>query len=210
MPFKKGNIAFTGTAGVICCYRSQGRFIYRSATSLTGERVKQDPAFEGFRKSGNRMKEASPIAAALYNQIPAAQKQYSLYRQLTGEALKLIKKDVDKRVIIETLQRLYIDPILQKPAVKTKANLQASSSGRLFVTKRPEESRIRSRRKQKQLQTAGSMSGESKHLDPVALIRPKKTASIPPTKPADSPMASGPIYLGRLKGYRRLKMWLLP
>jgi hypothetical protein len=53
--------------------------------------TKKDPAFKDFRASGNRMKEASPIAAELYNQIPKEQNNYSLYRYSTGEALKMIK-----------------------------------------------------------------------------------------------------------------------
>ena len=209
MPFKTGNIAFTGSDGVICCYYSQGRFIYRSASSLTGERVKKDPAFEGFRKSCNRMKEASPIAAALYKQIPAAQKQYSIYRLLTGEALKLIKQGIDKKVIAEKLHQLYIDPILQKTAAKTKSDHQTSLKGRLFVTNRPAERRLRSRKKQRILQTVGTVSERSTHISVTTYILSKGT-DVSLSQQADQPTTSGPIYLGRLKGYRRLKMWLLP
>ncbi len=72
-----------------------GHNIIRKTTSLTGVRVKTDNAFKGFRESGNRMKQASPIAAALYRLIPAEIKQYSMYRLLTGEALKMIKAGLD-------------------------------------------------------------------------------------------------------------------
>ena len=68
-----------------------GKNIVRRCSSLTGERVKKDAAFRGFRESGNRMKEASPIAASLYKMVPAEIKQYNLYRLLTGEALKMLK-----------------------------------------------------------------------------------------------------------------------
>src|SRR4249920_260800 len=133
MPFKRSHIQFTGTAGDLYGYISQGRFIYRKISSLTGERVKQDPAFEGFRRSCNRMQEASPIAAGLYNQIPKEKKEYSLYRMLTGEALKMIKQGVDKALITETLYKQYIEPVLQAPAQKrVEKTPHKQSTGNLF------------------------------------------------------------------------------
>src|SRR6202035_290348 len=114
MPINRGNTAFTGTAGGICGYFRGGLNIIRAASSLTGARVKKDPAFDGFRKSCNRMREAAPIAASLYNLIRKEQKQFSLYRLLTGETLKMIKQGMDKVDINKKLQELYIDPILQR------------------------------------------------------------------------------------------------
>ncbi|MEJ0081494.1 MAG: hypothetical protein WDM78_11260 [Puia sp.] len=58
--------------------------IWRRSSSLTGERTKKDPAFKGFRKSSNRLKEASPMAASLYKQIPEQVRQYSLYKNING------------------------------------------------------------------------------------------------------------------------------
>jgi hypothetical protein len=92
-----------------------GRNIVRRRTSLTGDRVKKDAAFRGFRESGNRMTEASPIAASLYKIVPAEVKQYSLYRLLTGEALKMLKAGKDSATITETLKKIYIDPLLHEP-----------------------------------------------------------------------------------------------
>jgi hypothetical protein len=92
-----------------------GHNIVRKTTSLTGQRVKTDKAFKGFRESSNRMKQASPIAASLYRLIPAENKQYSIYRLLISEALKLIKEGLDTAVIIETLNRTYIEPLINEP-----------------------------------------------------------------------------------------------
>lgn len=88
------------------------------------------------------MKEASPIAAAIYNQIPKEQKKYSLYRLLTGEALKMLKAGMNKADIIEKLQKQYIDPIIQEPVklqsleAKTNPNPKAPIK-RLFITYGP-------------------------------------------------------------------------
>ena len=92
-----------------------GHNIVRKTTSLTGKRVKNDNAFKGFRESINRMKQASPIAALLYRLIPAETKQYSIYRLLTSEALKMIKAGLETNIIIENLRRTYIEPLINKP-----------------------------------------------------------------------------------------------
>jgi hypothetical protein len=150
MPVNKGNMAFTGTDGGICGYFAGGKNIIRAASSLTGKRVKEDPAFAGFLKSGNRMKQASPIAAALYKQVPKELKQFSLYRLITGEVLKRIKEGLDKAVIMETLQKEHIDPVLKNSQIKLHPN------------------------------------------------------------PSDAAPGLPPLYQGRVKGYRKLKTWILP
>lgn len=128
MAINKGDIPFIGNRGGLCGYWRSGINIVRASSSLTGARVKKDPAFKGFRQSSNRMKEASPIAAALYSQIPKEKRNYDLYRLLTGEALKMLKEGMDKTDITERLKKLYIDPLLGKsekclkPSVKTRSN----------------------------------------------------------------------------------------
>src|SRR5579862_2853909 len=89
--------------------------IWRRGSSLTGERTKTDPAFQGFRQSSSRLKQASPIAASLYKLVPAPIKQYALYRTLTGEAIKMLKEGMEAVVIIETLKKKYISPLLETP-----------------------------------------------------------------------------------------------
>jgi hypothetical protein len=92
-----------------------GQNIIRRTSSLTGVRVKTDSAFKGFRESSNRMKQASPIAASLYKLIPAETKQYSIYRLLTSEALKMLKAGLDIGIITEYLKTTYIEPLINEP-----------------------------------------------------------------------------------------------
>jgi hypothetical protein len=116
---RKADNVITGADRRLMLYfyysRVSGKNIVRRFTSLTGERVKKEAAFKGFRESGNRMKEASPIAAALYKMVPVEIKQYSLYRLLTGEALKMLKSGTDAATITKTLKQNHIDPLLQEP-----------------------------------------------------------------------------------------------
>jgi hypothetical protein len=145
MAIKREGIPFIGTVGGICGYLSHGRNIIRAASSLTGARTKKDPAFESFRQSGNRMKQASPLAAALYSLIPEKQRQYSLYRTLTGKALKMIKQGVHKALIMETLRQVYIEPLLQPQAEQqvpgSEPARRSSFSGRPQPAKRSAKSR---------------------------------------------------------------------
>ncbi len=93
--------------------------IWRRGSSLTGERTKKDPSFEGFRQSSNRLKHASPIASSLYKLLPAAIKQFTLYRTLTGEAIRMLKEAMEASVIWSVLKEKYIDPLLQLPIRKS-------------------------------------------------------------------------------------------
>jgi hypothetical protein len=130
MVINRDDIPFLGTHDGLCGYFWNNVNIVRAASSLTEARVKEDPAFEGFRKSGNRMKEAAPIAAALYNQIPKPKKQFPLYRLLTGETLKMIKQGLDKSAITQTLYKLYIEPILRQPVEHKIPVVKAKSASR--------------------------------------------------------------------------------
>jgi hypothetical protein len=112
MPKKKDNIQIIGTQGGICGYVDRDQVVYRAESSLTGKRTKIDPAFAGFRKSSNRMKEAVPIASALYGQLSKEQKQFGLFRIMTGEVILMLKEGIDKTEIRETLFKRHIEPIL--------------------------------------------------------------------------------------------------
>ncbi len=112
MPKKKDNIQIIGTQGGVCGYVDRDQVVYRAQSSLTGKRTKIDPAFAGFRKSSNRMKEAVPIASALYRQLSKEQKQFGLFRIMTGETIVMLKEGLDKTAIREALFHKHIEPIL--------------------------------------------------------------------------------------------------
>ena len=180
MPIKKDDIAITGTQGGITCYISQGKNIFRTASPLTGARVKKDPAFAGFRKSSNRMREAAPIAASLYHQIPKEKKEFSLYRRLTGEAIKMIRDGIDQEIITQKLYDAYIIP-LAEPAAMDEECLDMSSGLKLH---------------------SSLPQRETSSKRPLFFIQSFKDKI--------SSSSTALIYLGRLKGYRKLKIWIKP
>jgi hypothetical protein len=149
---KRDKIQFIGTQGGICGYLDREQIVYRASSSLTGKRTKIDPAFVGFRRSSKRMKEAAPIASALYARLSKEQKQFALFRVLTGEVIVMLKEGIDKQQIREILFQRYIEPILSGNGYK---------------------------------------------------IPQAKTG-------ASNPPLPGYKYLGRVKGFRRLKLWEAP
>jgi hypothetical protein len=120
----KGEIKITGSDGVISGYFLHNHNIIRKASSRTGDTMRDNASFDSFRKSSVRLKDASPVAAALYRQLPRDLKQFSLYRQLTGETIKMLKEGMDKTLITELLYKQHIEPRLLHPENYTPAELR--------------------------------------------------------------------------------------
>jgi hypothetical protein len=202
--------------------------IWRRASSLTGERTKKDPAFKGFRQSINRMKEASPIAASLYKLVPEEVKQYALYRTLTGESIKMLKAGMEAAVIIETLKKKYIDPLLEAPkknsesrTVEEPAKIDRVKGIPDFTSYPTIPSGVRKLTRTRrsfllQKITEGQSVVEkfsSTGLDP--LLQTGRNVSASSLNKLEHPKprtktTSGLIYLGRLAECKKLKIWLRP
>jgi hypothetical protein len=115
-------------------------FLCASKFSFASLTTAEDPAFKGFRQSGNRMKEASPIASLLYGLIPKEKKEYALYRTLTGEALRMIKQGMAKEEIIVALKEQYINPLIEQDL---KLSTQPEEQIRFIMKLRPERKCLR-------------------------------------------------------------------
>jgi hypothetical protein len=111
---------FTGTKYGVTVYQlPDAKYYVRMKSSITGERIKKDPVFKGFRKSSGRMKTASPIASFVYQQLRV--KSYPLYREMTGKAMLWLKEGISEAIITERLTKEYLQPV--KPAVPVKRSL---------------------------------------------------------------------------------------
>jgi hypothetical protein len=205
--------------------------IWRRGSSLTGERTKKDPAFKGFRQSSSRLKQASPIAASLYKELPEQVKRYALYRTLTGEAIRMLKEGMGAPVIRETLKKKYIDPLLETPKKNSenRTDEQPVTRDRLkgmadFTSYPQMTSGVRKitradRSLLLQKITAGQTAVEyfpSTDSDP--LPQTSKNVSASPCREPEPPeesksrtkTTSGLIYLGRLPECKKLKIWVRP
>lgn len=114
--------AFTGTIGPVCIYRMHGQYFMRSASSLTGHRVKTDPAFRKTMQYAALLANASRIASAVYAGIPAGRRQHALYRKLTGEAMTWLRYHWTAPDIIAYLQKQYGQMQLPPDYAHTRIN----------------------------------------------------------------------------------------
>ena len=80
----------------------------RSASSLTGKRVRKDPAFAETRRYAGMMARASKIGSHVYRQISGKRKTHAVYRMLTGEAMGMIKDGVEEHEIVRVLTEVYL------------------------------------------------------------------------------------------------------
>lgn len=103
----------TGTIGPICIYKMYGRYFLRTRSSLTGKRVKKDPAFRKTMMYAALLGKASRIGSAVYAALPADRKQRTLYRKLTGEAMIWLKYEWKEEDIIAYLLKQYGQQVIQ-------------------------------------------------------------------------------------------------
>ncbi|WP_315817196.1 hypothetical protein [Paraflavitalea speifideaquila] len=99
--------SFTGTVGAITVYRMFGQYYMRSRSTLTGKRVKKDPAFRKTMQYAAWLAHAARIASSVYGALPVNRKKHRLYRKLTGEAMTWLKYQWKEEDIIAYLVKQY-------------------------------------------------------------------------------------------------------
>lgn len=108
MARQSGNLCITGTINNLCFYKMDGQFYVRIKSSLTGKRVKKDPAFRATMRYAGFLAEAARIASAIYGKLDADQKIKGLYRKMTGEAMRLLKADKTITEVTSLLEAKYV------------------------------------------------------------------------------------------------------
>lgn len=105
----------------------EGRYYVRLKSSLTGRRVKQDPAFAVTMQYAHMLGTASGIAAAVYKQLGKEQKVKGLYRKMTGEAMRMLKTGETTEQVAKQLAACYLpETITRQPRpVKIKRETPA-------------------------------------------------------------------------------------
>jgi hypothetical protein len=105
-----------------------GRYYIRSRSSLTGKRVKKDPAFRKTMGYATLLAKASRIASVVYAVVLPQHKRHVLYRTLTGQAMGWLKYDWAEADIIEYLTQQYGGVRLPKewPVTKLRPSYRRS------------------------------------------------------------------------------------
>jgi hypothetical protein len=92
---------FLGTRDGICVYTRWGNYYVRTKSSLSGQRVKTAPEFKKTRENASFLAKASKIASRIYKGLPG--KNFQKYRELTGQAMKMLKTGMNEREVINRL-----------------------------------------------------------------------------------------------------------
>jgi hypothetical protein len=72
-------------------------------SSLSGKRVKTDPAFRKTMQYARLLGKASKIASQVYSTYPKATRQFAEYRSLTGKAMQLLKDGLTEAAVLNIL-----------------------------------------------------------------------------------------------------------
>ncbi|PSL29739.1 hypothetical protein [Chitinophaga ginsengisoli] len=99
---------FIGTRDNVTIYRMNGEYIARTKSSLTGKRVKKDPAFARTMEWAGRLKQGARIASGIYQQMPVDGRVYKQYREITGKAMSLLKEGFSVEDVITMLEAIYV------------------------------------------------------------------------------------------------------
>ncbi|HVI48932.1 MAG TPA: hypothetical protein VM802_28960 [Chitinophaga sp.] len=97
---------FMGTIQHLCIYEMYGSYYIRLKSSLTGKRVKKDPAFRRTMENAGLLATASKMASGVYRQLPQQHKKHALYRQLTGKALLSLRAGKHPDLVITELMEI--------------------------------------------------------------------------------------------------------
>lgn len=150
---------FQGTAGPLTFYKRHGKYFSRGKSSLTAERVKTDVCFEPTMKQANIMAHASRIGSVVYAAIPAAYRQHSMYRTITGQANVRIKQSIADEIIVAQLLEEFVKPVIQRAQEDAAHGVQPPP--------KPRRKRVRSKkphyiRKYRRLKMIGEIPDDGK------------------------------------------------
>jgi hypothetical protein len=108
-------------------YKMDGKYYARMKSSLTRERVLTDKAFTLTRVYSSLMAQASPIASAVYQQIPEPERHHDYFNKLVGEAQKRIKKGMTAQEVYQELYEMTFPPApVMEPELEVAEKTQIS------------------------------------------------------------------------------------
>ena len=90
MARQTGAIKITRTVDDLTFYQMEGEYYVRTKSSLTRKKFFTNKAFEGSRKSRERLRDGSKLASCVYKQLPEVKRKYPVFCELKSVAIKLL------------------------------------------------------------------------------------------------------------------------
>src|SRR5882757_8745659 len=122
-----------GTYCGLCVYQMHGKDRVRKASSLTGKRVKEEPAFKNTMAWAGRLANASRLAGAVYDMLSPCRKRFYLYRKFTGIAMKLLTAGATEGEVVVELMQLIRLPKRKPRKKKAKHAVVKEETERVIV-----------------------------------------------------------------------------
>src|SRR3569832_2131075 len=80
-----------GTYGTLCAYDMREKPFIRTVSSLTGDRVKKDPAFAHTMANARQLATAARLAVAVYEMLAPSRRPRFRYKKMVGRAIRLLR-----------------------------------------------------------------------------------------------------------------------
>src|SRR6266700_6104984 len=104
-------------------YKMEGKYYVRKKSRLTGKRVKKDPRFRVTMMNAGWLARASKIGSTVYKTLPESWRQFWMYREFTGEAMRMLKQGRNDEEVREVLLNTYVKPAVERiREIKDKKN----------------------------------------------------------------------------------------
>lgn len=107
MAKQEGHMPIKGTLNNLTYYQSKGQNLVRKKSSLTGDKVKTDPAFEHSRRSSSRFALGQSIASTIYKKLLPQGGKETMFRQMMSEAILFLKQGIEEKDVAKKLTRKY-------------------------------------------------------------------------------------------------------
>lgn len=123
-----GPYKITGTIDNLCFYKMDGQYYARLKSSLTGKRVKKDPAFARTMQNASLFGRASSLASEIKRSYPKEEQNRELYRQLHRKVLDLLKAGIAEAEIMQQLLFVCKEEIITAIDTKQLITVQHKSN----------------------------------------------------------------------------------
>ncbi len=168
MAKQTGPLFITGTYNGICFYKLHGKHYARKQSSLTGKRVKKDPAFTLTMVYAGLLGQASAIAGEVYRLLPAGKRKVALYRAMTSRANGWLKAGMAAEEVKERLMAEYShEETTHTPPTHTRSITQhphtPAKSLRILSTRPAKRPLLRNRNGTLHVSTQGLLASTEKN-----------------------------------------------
>jgi hypothetical protein len=136
MARQNGDAIIEGTFYNMTFYQMWGKGYVRSKSSLTAERVMEDPTFEKTRRYARDLGLAARLASPVYKSLPLEKKSRWMYRAIAGEAASLLYRGKTEEEVVYLLWEKYIHVPMSLNENRVKKSCLSANTSVCKKTKR--------------------------------------------------------------------------